>query len=129
MYTGLWHVPLEKGIGNQNTGVWILTLPEVKNKSTLSPWLFTGRIILLGDPENYRCKAVQKNYVQSSVFLPCWECMLHSYAELCIKVSTLAFPSLFILAPILYLDKPRHVKVCVIRLESFMAGVMVESTG
>lgn len=115
--------------GNQNTGVWILTLPEVKNKSALSAWLFTGRIILLGDPENYRCKGVQKNNVQSSVSLPCWECMLHSYGELCIKVSTLAFSSLFILAPVLYLDKLRHVEVFVTRLESLMAGVMVESTG
>lgn len=33
----MWHVPLEKGIGNQNTRVWILTLPRVKNKSTLPP--------------------------------------------------------------------------------------------
>lgn len=43
---GRWHVPLEKGIDNQNTGVWVLTLPRVKNKSFLS--VRNGKIDLAG---------------------------------------------------------------------------------
>lgn len=54
---------------------------------------------------------------------------MHSYGVLCIKVSTLAFLSLFVLTPILYMGKLRHVEVFVTSLGSCMVGGMVESTG
>lgn len=49
---GWCHVPLEKGIGNPNTGVWVLTLPRVINMSFLSLW--SGKIDLAG-----RCKKIK----------------------------------------------------------------------
>lgn len=48
--------------------------------------------------------------------------MLHSYGVLCTKVSTLAFPSLFIVAPILYMGKLRHVKLFVTSLRILRGG-------
>lgn len=114
----MWHVPLEKGIGNQNTRVWILTLPRVKNKSTLPPWLWTGENNLAGRSRKLLgVKLSRKRCPELS--LPS---MLHSCGVLCTKVSTLAFPSLFIVAPILYMGKLRHVEVLVTSLRILHGG-------
>lgn len=47
-----WHVPLERGIGSQNTGAGILTLPRVMNLSFLSLW--SKKIDLAG-----RCRTLK----------------------------------------------------------------------
>ena len=84
---------------------------------------------MLGDPENYRCKAVQKKMARAQSPFRVGERTLHSYGVLCIKVSTLAFPSRFILISILCMGKLRHVEVFVTSLGSCVVGVTVESTG
>lgn len=38
VWAGWWHVPLEEGIDHQNTAVWVLSLPRVKNKNSPSLW-------------------------------------------------------------------------------------------
>jgi len=84
---------------------------------------------LLGDPESYRCKDVWKKVSRAQSPFRAGECTLHSDGALCIKVSTLAFPSLFILTPILYRGKLRHVEVFVTSLGCCVVGGMAESTG
>lgn len=125
---GLWHIPLEKGIGNQNTGVLLDPDPAKGQEQECSVTMAVdgGEKPCWEIQKNVSVKLSRKKMSRAQSPFRAGECNVHSYGVLCIKGSALAFLPLFIFTPILCMGKLRHVEVFVLSLGSCVEGVTVE---